>query len=82
MVPFQIIAICFLVMIIGNHSSLAMRHIFGAQAPKFFTKITKANSTESEVTNEKSNEIKQQDLAWVLLEIMLKLKKQREDAKR
>ena len=56
-----------------------MRHIFGAQAPKFFTK---ANSTESEVINEKSNEIKQQNLAWVLLEIMLKLKKQREDAKR
>ena len=73
-------------MIIGSQSSSAMRHIFGAQAPKFFTKITKANSTESGIINEKSNEeneVKtQQNLAWVLLEIMLKLKKQRESAKR
>ena len=72
-------------MIIGTQCSLAMRHIFGAQSPKFFTsttKITKSESEPSEATNEKENVTKHQDMAWILLEVLLKIKKQEENAKR
>ena len=74
-------------MIIGTQCSLAMRHIFGAQSPKFFTKATKETNsfeteTKSEVTNEIDDVVKQQDVAWILLEVLLKIKKQEENSKR
>ena len=73
-------------MIIGTQCSLAMRHIFGAQSPKFFTSTTKKTNsieTESEVTDENDEVDKeQQDIAWILLEVLLKIKKQEENAKR
>ena len=66
-----------------------MRHIFGAQSPKFFTKATKETNsfeaeteTKSEVTNEIDDVVKQQDVAWILLEVLLKIKKQEENSKR
>ena len=75
-------------MIIGTQCSLAMRHIFGAQSPKFFTSSTKKTNfieteTESEVTNENDDVDKEQQyFAWILLEVLLKIKKQEENAKR
>ena len=76
-------------MTIGTQCSLAMRHIFGAQSPKFFTKATKETNsfeteteTKSEVTNEIDDVVKQQDVAWILLEVLLKIKKQEENSKR
>ena len=75
-------------MIIGTQCSLAMRHIFGAQSPKFFTSSTKKTNsieteTEPEVTIEKDDVVKkEQDFAWILLEVLLKIKKQEENAKR
>ena len=78
-------------MTIGTQCSLAMRHIFGAQSPKFFTKATKETNTfetetetetKSEVTNEIDDVVKQQDVAWILLEVLLKIKKQEENTKR
>ena len=69
---------------------MAMRHIFGAQSPKFFTSSTKKTNsieteteTEREVTNEKDDVVKkEQDFAWILLEVLLKIKKQEENVKK